>query len=121
MRIGLVGKPNVGKSTTFAALTESSVEIANYPFTTIDPNVGVTFLPAEGSCPCQTLREKREADGRLEPTSPDDAREGSLCEPRTGTCIRFCRTVPVTLVDVCLLYTSPSPRDLSTSRMPSSA
>ena len=100
MRIGLVGKPNVGKSTTFAALTESSVEIANYPFTTIDPNVGVTFLPAEDNCPCQTLREKREADGRLEPVSTDDVRAGSLCEPRTGTCIGFCRTVPVTLVDV---------------------
>ena len=100
MRIGLVGKPNVGKSTTFAALTESAVEIANYPFTTIDPNVGVTFLPAEASCPCQTLREKREADGRLESTSPDDGRAGSLCEPRTGTCIGHCRTVPVTLVDV---------------------
>ncbi|MDP6326071.1 MAG: 50S ribosome-binding GTPase [Candidatus Thalassarchaeaceae archaeon] len=38
MRIGLVGKPNVGKSTTFAALTETAVEIANYPFTTIDAN-----------------------------------------------------------------------------------
>ena len=100
MRIGLVGKPNVGKSTTFAALTESSVEIANYPFTTIDPNVGVTFLPAEANCPCQTLREKREADGRLEPVSTDDVRAGSLCEPRTGTCIGYCRTVPVTLVDV---------------------
>ena len=100
MRIGLVGKPNVGKSTTFAALTESSVEIANYPFTTIDPNVGVTFLPAEDNCPCQTLREKREADGRLDPVSTDDVRAGSLCEPRTGTCIGFCRTVPVTLVDV---------------------
>ena len=100
MRIGLVGKPNVGKSTTFAALTESAVEIANYPFTTIDPNVGVTFLPAEVSCPCQTLREKREADGRLEQVTSDDARVGSLCEPRTGTCIGHCRTVPVTLVDV---------------------
>jgi ribosome-binding ATPase YchF (GTP1/OBG family) len=100
MRIGLVGKPNVGKSTTFAALTESAVEIANYPFTTIDPNVGVTFLPADADCPCQTLREKREADGRLEPLSSDDARAGSLCEPRTGTCIGHCRTVPVTLVDV---------------------
>jgi hypothetical protein len=100
MRIGLVGKPNVGKSTTFAALTESAVEIANYPFTTIDPNVGVTFLPADANCPCQTLREKRESDGRLEPTSPDDARAGSLCEPRTGTCLGHCRTVPVTLVDV---------------------
>ena len=100
MRIGLVGKPNVGKSTTFAALTESAVEIANYPFTTIDPNVGVTFLPADANCPCQTLREKRESDGRLEPTSPDDVRAGSLCEPRTGTCLGHCRTVPVTLVDV---------------------
>ena len=100
MRIGLVGKPNVGKSTTFAALTESAVEIANYPFTTIDPNVGVTFLPADASCPCQTLREKREADGRLEGTTANDSREGSLCEPRTGTCIGHCRTVPVTLIDV---------------------
>ena len=100
MRIGLVGKPNVGKSTTFAALTESAVEIANYPFTTIDPNVGVTFLPAELNCPCQTLREKRETDGRLEPLSSDDKRAGSLCDPRTGTCIGYCRTVPVTLVDV---------------------
>ena len=100
MRIGLVGKPNVGKSTTFAALTESAVEIANYPFTTIDPNVGVTFLPAESNCPCQTLREKREADGRMPPVSSDDVRVGSICEPRTGTCIGHCRTVPVTLVDV---------------------
>ena len=38
MKIGLVGKPNVGKSTMFAALTQINVEIANYPFTTIDPN-----------------------------------------------------------------------------------
>ena len=42
MRIGLVGKPNVGKSTTFSAMTETPVDIANYPFTTIEPNVGVT-------------------------------------------------------------------------------
>ncbi len=100
MRIGLVGKPNVGKSTTFAALTESSVEIANYPFTTIDPNVGVTFLPADTPCPCVDLRAKREADGRLEPTSDGDPRAGSLCEPRTGACIAHVRRIPVTLVDV---------------------
>ena len=100
MRIGLVGKPNVGKSTAFAALTESSVEIANYPFTTIDPNVGVTFLPSDSNCPCESLREKRETDGRLPPTSDDDPRSGSLCEPRTGSCIGHCRTVPVTLIDV---------------------
>ena len=81
MRIGLVGKPNVGKSTAFAALTESAVEIANYPFTTIDPNVGVTFLPADANCPCEALRQKREADGRLPPSTEDDPRAGSLCEP----------------------------------------
>ena len=45
MRIGLVGKPNVGKSTAFSALTEMPVDIANYPFTTIEPNVGVTWIP----------------------------------------------------------------------------
>ena len=100
MRIGLVGKPNVGKSTAFSALTESAVEIADYPFTTIDPNVGVTFLPVEQKCPCSVLRDKREADGRLAPTEEGDAREGSICEPRTGSCIAFTRTVPVTLIDV---------------------
>ena len=100
MRIGLVGKPNVGKSTTFSALTESTVEIANYPFTTIDPNVGVTFLPAGAPCPCQDLRAKKEAEGRLESTSDDDHRDGSLCEPRTGSCNGFVRSVPVTLIDV---------------------
>ena len=43
LRIGLVGKPNVGKSTFFAATTLAKVDIANYPFCTIDPNVGVAF------------------------------------------------------------------------------
>ena len=44
VRIGLVGKPNVGKSTFFSAATMAQVDIANYPFCTIDPNVGVAFL-----------------------------------------------------------------------------
>ena len=56
MRIGLVGKPNVGKSTTFSALTETPVEIANYPFTTIEPNVGIAWLPLRESCACMILR-----------------------------------------------------------------
>ncbi len=43
--IGIVGLPNVGKSTLFKALTKKQVHIANYPFATIDPNVGVVTVP----------------------------------------------------------------------------
>ena len=100
MRIGLVGKPNVGKSTAFSALTEMPVDIANYPFTTIDPNVGVTWIPLPNPCACSDLRGRRESSGRLEPPSPDDPRGGSICSPNTGACFGFKRLVPVTLVDV---------------------
>ena len=47
MQIGIVGLPNVGKSTLFKALTKKAVDIQNYPFTTIDPNVGVVAVPDE--------------------------------------------------------------------------
>ncbi|MBI5221212.1 MAG: redox-regulated ATPase YchF [Candidatus Magasanikbacteria bacterium] len=45
--IGIVGLPNVGKSTLFKALTKKQVDMANYPFCTIDPNVGVVAVPDE--------------------------------------------------------------------------
>jgi len=45
--IGIVGLPNVGKSTLFKALTRKQVDAANYPFCTIDPNVGVVPVPDE--------------------------------------------------------------------------
>src|SRR3989338_8226489 len=47
MRIGIVGLPNVGKSTLFKALTKKQVTIENYPFATIEPNVGIVTVPDE--------------------------------------------------------------------------
>ncbi|MBR6530523.1 MAG: redox-regulated ATPase YchF [Clostridia bacterium] len=47
MKLGIVGLPNVGKSTLFCALTGSAVPAENYPFCTIDPNVGVVAVPDE--------------------------------------------------------------------------
>lgn len=45
MKIGIVGLPNVGKSTLFKALTKTPVDISNYPFCTIEPNVGIVKVP----------------------------------------------------------------------------
>ncbi|MDD3498489.1 MAG: redox-regulated ATPase YchF [Candidatus Moranbacteria bacterium] len=47
MKIGIVGLPNVGKSTLFKALTKKQVDINNYPFCTIEPNVGIVEVPDE--------------------------------------------------------------------------
>ncbi|MGB8216701.1 MAG: redox-regulated ATPase YchF [Candidatus Methanoperedens sp.] len=52
--IALAGKPNSGKSTFFKAVTLANVEIANYPFTTIDANHGVAYVRA--TCPCRELK-----------------------------------------------------------------
>ena len=50
MQIGLLGKTNVGKSTFFSAATETTAQIGNYPFTTIEPNVGIAHVKAECAC-----------------------------------------------------------------------
>ncbi len=74
---GLVGKPNVGKSTLFSALTEVDVPIANYPFTTKKPNRGVTYL--RYSCVCREL--------------------GVQDSPKNSKCIDGVRLIPIQIID----------------------
>ncbi|MEF8776497.1 MAG: redox-regulated ATPase YchF [Haloarculaceae archaeon] len=54
--LALAGKPNAGKSTFYTAATMAEVDVGNYPFTTIDPNRGVTHVRTE--CPCLDLAER---------------------------------------------------------------
>lgn len=56
LTVALAGKPNAGKSTFFEAATQSDVESANYPFTTIDPNRGIAYVRTE--CPCRDLSQR---------------------------------------------------------------
>lgn len=78
MQIGIVGKPNVGKSTFFGAATMAPVEIANYPFTTIAANKGVGYVRSK--CPCKEL--------------------GVKCTPHNSGCVDGTRMIPVELLDV---------------------
>ncbi len=78
MQIGIVGKPNVGKSTFFNAATDAHAEIANYPFTTIDANRGVMYV--RKPCPCQHFK--------------------LTCTPHNSKCIDGTRFVPIEAIDV---------------------
>lgn len=78
MMVGLVGKPNAGKSTFFKAATLAPAEISSRPFTTIKPNHGVGYVRVK--CPCKEL--------------------GVKCSPKHGMCMDGVRLVPVDLLDV---------------------
>lgn len=78
MLIALAGAPNKGKSTLFNALTSGSATVADYPFTTIDPNKGVAFVTA----PCP------------------HAEVGSECNPLNGSCSNGVRRIPINVIDV---------------------
>jgi hypothetical protein len=78
VELGVVGKPNVGKSTFFAAATLAPAQIANYPFTTIEPNRGVAYV--RHRCPHLDL--------------------GVPCKPNNALCQDGVRLIPVELLDV---------------------
>ena len=78
INVAIIGKPNVGKSSFFNSATSSSVEMANYPFTTIDANKAVAHVISE--CPCKELNV--------------------TCNPRNSICIDGKRLLPVELIDV---------------------
>ncbi|MBL7001869.1 MAG: redox-regulated ATPase YchF [Nitrosopumilus sp.] len=76
MQIGLLGKANVGKSTFFSAATETPVASGNFPFTTIEPNIGVAYVKAD--CACKHFGIKHENE----------------------LCVNGTRFIPVKLIDV---------------------
>lgn len=67
--IGIVGLPNVGKSTLFNAITKASVEAANYPFATIDKNVGVVAVPDERLAALRKVYTKGDKQPPVVPTT----------------------------------------------------
>lgn len=78
IQIAVTGKPNVGKSSFFNSATASKVEMANYPFTTIDANKAVAHVTCK--CPCKELNV--------------------TCNPRNSICIDGTRLIPIELIDV---------------------
>ena len=62
MKLGIVGLPNVGKSTLFNSLTKAGALSANYPFATIDPNVGIVSVPDERIVKLGELYHTKESD-----------------------------------------------------------
>ena len=78
LQIAVTGKPNVGKSSFFNSATASQVEMANYPFTTIDANKAVAHVISE--CPCKELNV--------------------TCNPHNSQCIDGTRLIPIELIDV---------------------
>ena len=76
LQIGLLGKANVGKSTFFSAATETPVTSGNFPFTTIEPNVGVAYVKSD--CACKHFK----------------------IEHQTDLCVNGTRFIPVKLIDI---------------------
>ncbi|MHB8360216.1 MAG: YchF-related putative GTPase [Thermoplasmataceae archaeon] len=78
LKIGIMGKPNSGKSTLFSALTGTAAAIGNYPFTTINTEVGVAYI--KNKCPHTEINVQ--------------------CSPNYGRCVNGYREIPIEVADV---------------------
>ncbi|KAL1926183.1 hypothetical protein VTP01DRAFT_6048 [Rhizomucor pusillus] len=78
--LACVGKPSAGKSSFLNAVSDASAKVGNYPFTTIKPNHGVSYVPVE--CPCKKHNKQDQ------------------CRPRYGRCVDGTRYVPIQIMDV---------------------
>ncbi|KAI9205513.1 P-loop containing nucleoside triphosphate hydrolase protein [Polychytrium aggregatum] len=78
--LAFVGKPSAGKSSFLNAVTDAQAKVGNFPFTTIKPNHGVSYIPVD--CPCKRFGKQAQ------------------CSPRYGKCIDGTRYLPIKILDV---------------------